>query len=295
MVMVTGRPLIGVNVSTSVGPDADPVGEAKHAEELGFDFVSSSDHLHGTRPSFETWTLLTWVAASTSRIGIATDVLGMPYRPPAVLAKMAESLDRLSGGRLILGLGGGGSDEEFRAFGLGERTPREKVEGLEEAMVILRGLWSERSFSFRGSRYHVDRAELEPKPDRRIPVWTGSYGTRSLEITGRLADGWIPSYPLLPPEVARGKLARVRAAADRAGRDPDDIIYAYNVGVRVDERAEPRPRVVVGGPEQVTERLAGLLDLGFTCLNLWPAGPDKAGQGERLAREVVPALRSRLV
>src|SRR5436309_16069779 len=115
-------PLIGVNISQSAQPGADPVGDARHAEALGFDFVSCSDHLHGTYPTFETWTMLAWIAASTSRIRIATNVLGLPYRPPAVVAKMAETFDRLSGGRVILGLGGGGSDEEFRAFGLAERT-----------------------------------------------------------------------------------------------------------------------------------------------------------------------------
>src|SRR5881392_4081110 len=113
-----GRPLLGVNLSQSALPGADPVGDAAHAEELGFDFVSCSDHLAGTHPSFETWTTMAWVAAQTSRVRIVTDVLGLPYRHPAVLAKMAETFDRLSGGRLVLGIGGGGSDAEFSAFGL---------------------------------------------------------------------------------------------------------------------------------------------------------------------------------
>src|SRR5919204_427537 len=88
------------------------------------------------------------LGAGTPRIRIASRVLGVPSRPPAMVAKMAESLDRLSGGRLILGLGGGYSDEEFRAFGLRVPSPRDKVDGLAEAIAIARGLWSQKRFSF---------------------------------------------------------------------------------------------------------------------------------------------------
>src|SRR5438105_10619492 len=166
----------GLNVSTSAAPGADPVADALAAEELGFDFISANDHPCGTEPTHEVWTMLAWIAARTSRIGIATRVLGIPYRPPAVVAKMAATLDLLSGGRLILGLGGGYSDEEFRAFGLGTPTPSEKVGGLDEAIRIARGLWSEPRFTFDGNVYRTDDAPLEPKPRRRIPIWLGTYG-----------------------------------------------------------------------------------------------------------------------
>src|SRR5438309_7239705 len=91
------RLLFGLNVSTSAAPGADPVADARAAEELGFDFVSANDHPCGTEPTHELWTMLTWIAAHTSRIGIATRVLGVPYRSPAVVAKMAATLDLLSG------------------------------------------------------------------------------------------------------------------------------------------------------------------------------------------------------
>src|ERR671931_1213910 len=207
----------GLNVSTLVTPGADPVATARRAEELGFDFVSASDHLHGERPAYERWTMLSWIAAATSRIHVGTRVLAVPYRHPAVLAKMAETFDRLSGGRLILGLGGGYSDEEFRAFGLGVRSPREKVDGLEEAIRIIRGLWSERRFTFDGRLYRTDAAEVEPKPGRRIPIWLGTYGPRALALTGRLADGWIPTYGFAPPETAAAMRERIDAAARDAG------------------------------------------------------------------------------
>ncbi|MBV9847488.1 MAG: LLM class flavin-dependent oxidoreductase, partial [Kutzneria sp.] len=131
--------LFGLDVSTSAAPGADPVAAGRAAETLGFDFVSATDHPCGDHPTHETWTMLSWIAANTSHIRVASRVLGVPYRNPAVLAKMAESFDRLSRGRLILGLGGGGSDDEFRAFGLGVPSPADKVTGLDEAVRITRG------------------------------------------------------------------------------------------------------------------------------------------------------------
>jgi len=110
--------LFGLNLSPSVTSGPDPVAQARTAEDLGFDFVSANDHVHGPDPRYEAWTMLSWIAAETSRIRVATRVLGLPYRSPAVVAKMAETFDRLSNGRLILGLGAGASDEEFRALGL---------------------------------------------------------------------------------------------------------------------------------------------------------------------------------
>jgi alkanesulfonate monooxygenase SsuD/methylene tetrahydromethanopterin reductase-like flavin-dependent oxidoreductase (luciferase family) len=284
--------LIGINLSTSAALGADPVADAMRAERLGFDFVSSSDHPCGTHPSFETWTMLSWVAAATSRIRVATRVLGVPYRPPPIVAKMAETLDRLSGGRLILGLGGGFSDDEFRAFGLGVPSPRDKVDGLEDAIRIIRGLWSERAFTYHGRRFRTEAAEVEPKPDHRIPIWLGTYGRRALEVTGRLADGWIPSLGFAPPEQVTGMRDRVMAAARAARRDPEKITCAYNVEVRIDVRPPERASVVSGSPDAVADRLAALVALGFGALNLMPSGPGGSEQVERLAEEVLPAVRA---
>jgi len=281
--------LFGLNVSPSAAPGADPVALARRAEELGFDFVSASDHPCGDQPTYETWTMLAWIAAHTSRIRVATRVLGMPYRHPPMVAKMAETLDRLSGGRLILGLGGGYSDEEFRAFGLGVPSPRDKVDGLAEAITIIRGLWSQPEFSFAGRRYRTVAAELEPKPGHRIPLWLGTFGDRALAVTGRLADGWIPSLGHASAEQLTAMRRRVLAAASEAGRDPGEITCALNVQVRVDEHARAGQSVLGGPPGAVAGELAGFLRAGFTALNFITAGPADE-QAERLAREVLPEL-----
>jgi alkanesulfonate monooxygenase SsuD/methylene tetrahydromethanopterin reductase-like flavin-dependent oxidoreductase (luciferase family) len=285
--------LFGLDVPATVTPgDPGPVEEALRAEALGFDLVSTSDHPEGARPTNESWTMITWIAARTTRIRVATRVLGVPYRSPAMVAKMAETLDRLSGGRLILGLGGGYSDEEFRAFGLPVPGPREKVDGMVDAIRIARGLWTEPAFTYEGRRYRTDAADLSPKPVRPIPIWLGTYGNRALEATGRLADGWIPSLGFAPPEVIPPMRDRVLAAAAAAGRDPGAVAAIYNLGVRVEEGADPAPSTVVGGPEAVAERLLGFLRLGFTGFNIQPAGPGREEQVERFAREVIPLVRS---
>ncbi|MEV0588742.1 LLM class flavin-dependent oxidoreductase [Nonomuraea sp. NPDC050310] len=287
--MSTKQLLLGLNVATSASAGADPVGEAVRAEEAGFDFVSAADHPATAEASFETWTMLAWIAARTERIHVATRVLGVPYRNPALVAKMAETFDRLSGGRLILGLGGGYSDEEFRAYGMRVPTAREKVDGLEEAIRITRGLWAEREFSFAGRYHQTVEAPLEPKPERRIPLWLGTFGPRALEVTGRLADGWIPSLGFAGPERVKGMRERMLRAAEGAGRDPAEITCAYNVVVRVDERAEPRDGQVRGAAGLVTETLLGFVELGFSAFNFMVDGPE---QVERLAGEVVPELRA---
>lgn len=281
----------GVNIPTTVGPGIDPLGRARAAEDLGFDFVSASDHPCGTNPSHETWTMLTWIAAGTSRIKVATRVLGLPYRPPPMVAKMAETLDRLCGGRLILGLGAGYSDREFAAFGLGVPTPAEKITGLKEALSIIRGLWSEQQFSFTGRRYLTDAADIEPKPDHAIPIWLGTFGERALQLTGQVADGWIPSLGHAPPDALPVMRARVLAAAEDAGRDPDALTCALNVEVHVGEEVDSRPDVIAGSAEQVATALAGFVAAGFSAFNFMPLGPSAPEQAERIATEVIPALR----
>ncbi|HEY2443500.1 MAG TPA: LLM class flavin-dependent oxidoreductase, partial [Streptosporangiaceae bacterium] len=275
------------------------------AEDLGFDFISAADHPCGNQPTHETWTMLSWIAASTSRIRVATRVLGVPYRNPAMVAKMAETLDRLSGGRLILGLGGGYSDDEFRAFGLPVPSPGDKVDGLAEAIQITRGLWSGPAFTFEGRRYRTAAADLEPKPGHRIPIWLGTFGDRALGVTGRLADGWIPSLGYAPAGRLAGMRDRVLAAARQAGRDPGQITCALNLQVRVDSRGQATsatpaaaadPSVLAGPSAEVAAQLAGFVRMGFTALNFILAGPDAAdpahqiGQAELLAREVLPEV-----
>ncbi len=282
----------GVNVSTTAGEGTDPVADARLAEELGFDFVSSSDHPGFSRPSHETWTMLAWIAASTTRIHVATRVLGVPLRSPAMVAKMSETFDRLSGGRLILGLGAGASEQELCSFGAPPATPRERIDGLQDALRIIRGMWTEAAFTHAGAVYRTDGAELEPKPARRIPIWLGTFGPRALKLTGRLADGWIPSLGYAAAEDLPAMRDRVLAGAREAGRDPDEIACMLNVEVALDGYADPDPDVITGSPEQIAAQLAHFVAIGFAGFNLMPAGREIGEQLRRIAAEVLPAVRA---
>lgn len=284
--------VLGVNLPASASPGSDPVGLARVAESGGFDFVSASDHPCGMDPTFETWTMLTWIAASTSRIKVATRVLGVPYRSPAMVAKMAETLDRLSGGRFILGLGGGYSDDEFRAFGLGVPSARDKVDGLAEAITITRGLWSEAGFTFAGRLHQVTAADIEPKPGHHIPIWLGTFGDRALAVTGRHADGWIPSLGQVTVAELEVMRAKVLAAARQAGRDPADVTCALNVEVHIGKTVSADGGMIAGSPARVTDSLLSFVAAGFSAFNFMPVGDAYGEQVEQIAAHVLPALRA---
>lgn len=282
--------VFGLDVPTSLETIADPVVAALAAESLGFDFVSANDHVLGPSPRYEGWTLLSWLAASTSRIRIASRVLGVPYREPTLVAKMAETLDRLSDGRLILGLGAGSGEGEFAAMGITVGTVGDRVGALEEAIHIIRGLWSEPTLTFQGRRYESIDAQIEPKPAHRIPIWLGTVGGRGLDLVGRVGDGWIPSFMYAPPDRAPAMIQRILAAAAKANRDPDQIDRIYNVEVSVGKSEQAD--VITGTPDAIAEKLLGFLGIGFTGFNLLPVGKNRDAQIEQLAAEVIPAVRA---
>jgi alkanesulfonate monooxygenase SsuD/methylene tetrahydromethanopterin reductase-like flavin-dependent oxidoreductase (luciferase family) len=164
---------------------------AQRSEALGYDLVTFQDHPY--QPAFhDTWTLLSYVAARTQRIHVSPNVLNLPLRQPAVLARAAASLDRLSGGRVELGLGAGAFWDGIAAMGGPRRTPGESIEALEEAITIIRALWdtSQRGGVFvRGKHYQVAGAKRGPAPAHPIGIWIGAYKPRILKLTGRVADG----------------------------------------------------------------------------------------------------------
>jgi alkanesulfonate monooxygenase SsuD/methylene tetrahydromethanopterin reductase-like flavin-dependent oxidoreductase (luciferase family) len=281
----------GLGIPAGPVPGFDPVGYGRRAEELGFDFLTISDHPAATGDTYEAWTVLSWIAASTSRIRLGSRVLGVPYRPPAIVAKMAETFDRLSDGRLILGLGGGYSDGEFRAFGLPVPSAREKVDGMADAIRIARGLWAGPGFSHRGRVHHVEDATVAPLPEHRIPIWLGTFGDRALAVTGELADGWIPSLGSAPPEAVPAMIGKILAAAGSAGRGPEEFTFAYHFEVDPSPDASTESWVVSGPAGKIAERLAGFAELGFTAFSLVPGGPDRFETMQLLADEVIPAVR----
>lgn len=282
--------IFGVNLSTAARPTGEMVASARLAEALAFDFVSSSDHPASTIASNEVWTQLAWVAATTSTIRVAPRVLGAPFRNPVLVAKMAETLHRLSDGRLILGLGAGGWDQELHALGVPRSVSQAKVAALEEATQVIRGVWGQPKFSFHGVHHLAEAVTIEPRPATTIPIWLGTFGPRALSITGSIADGWLPTLGYAPVDELAGMLARVRTASVAAGRTHDAVQAILNVEVRVEPHQREHGDALVGPAAFLVERLSALGDIGFDGFNFIVVGDSTDDQHRALAADVVPAL-----
>jgi alkanesulfonate monooxygenase SsuD/methylene tetrahydromethanopterin reductase-like flavin-dependent oxidoreductase (luciferase family) len=273
---------------------------ARTADEAALDLVGIQDHPYQRR-FLDTWSLIPVLLAQTKHIAFFTDVANLPLRPPAVMAKAAASLDVLSGGRFELGLGAGGFPDVIASMGGPRRTPGEAVEALDEAIDVIRLMWSnESSVSFDGSHYRLDGARPGPQPAHPIGIWVGAFKPRMLRLVGRKADGWLPSLGVLSREELRAGNEQIDAAAEKAGRDPRSIRRIINVqGVIGQEPAPPRSSLGVGylageplaGPSDWwVETLAGFVADGFDTLVFWPVDA-AADQVELLAGEVVPRVR----
>ncbi|TMC40554.1 MAG: LLM class flavin-dependent oxidoreductase [Chloroflexi bacterium] len=207
-----------------------PLQLAALADELGYDLIGVQDHPYQRR-FFDTWTLLTAIAMRTERITVFPDVANLPLRPPAMLAKAAATLDILSGGRLELGLGAGGFWNGIKAYDGPVRTPGESVSAVEEAIKVMRFLWSgQHGIRFDGRFYSLTGAHSGPLPAHPIGIWLGAYKPRMLSIIGRLADGWVPSYGYVKESDLVEGNRRIDEAAGGAGRDPRAIRRVLNAG-----------------------------------------------------------------
>jgi alkanesulfonate monooxygenase SsuD/methylene tetrahydromethanopterin reductase-like flavin-dependent oxidoreductase (luciferase family) len=276
-----------------VVPDADGLegvlAQVMAAEEDGLDLIGIQDHPYQRR-HLDTFELIAFLAARTTRVRFFPDVANLPLRPPALLAKQAASLDVLSGGRFELGLGAGAFWDAIAAMGGPRRTPKEAVDALVEAIAILRACWSgERSVSYEGEHYAVKGFHPGPPPEHDIGIWLGGYGPRMQRIAGRLADGWVPSIPRFPVEELAAARRRIDAAAERAGRDPATVRRIANVNGSIADG--PVTGYLHGPPSHWVEELQRLRDeFGFDGFVLWSEG-DMIEQIGRFTAEVCPALR----
>jgi alkanesulfonate monooxygenase SsuD/methylene tetrahydromethanopterin reductase-like flavin-dependent oxidoreductase (luciferase family) len=263
--------------------------QVQAAEDGGLDLIGIQDHPYQRR-FLDTFSLLAFLAARTTRVRLFPDVANLPLRHPAMLAKSAASLDVLSGGRFELGLGAGSLWDAIAAMGGPRREPREAVDALVEAIAILRACWSgERSVTFEGSFYEVRGFHPGPPPAHDIGIWLGAYGPRMQRLVGRLADGWVPSVPRFPVDELAAARARIDAAAEKAGRDPASIRRIANVNGVISDG--PVTGYLHGPPSHWIEELERLRDdFGFDGFVLWSEG-DMIEQIGRFAAEVCPALR----
>jgi FAD/FMN-containing dehydrogenase len=267
--------LFGTFITPQNSEPQAPVALARLSERAGLDLVTFQDHPY--QPTFlDTWTLLSYVAASTERIKISGNVINLPLRPPVLLARQAASLDLLSGGRFELGLGAGAFWDAIEAMGGPRRSPAEAVASLSEAIDIIRATWAadERGGIFTdGAHYRIRGAKRGPEPAHDVSIWLGVLGPRMLRLTGQKADGWLPSLPYLKPgDLERGN-AIIDDAAAAAGRDPREVRRLLNITADMATVADLLPLAVKDG------------------VSVFILTSDDPGTIRAFGEEVAPALR----
>jgi len=308
----------GIQIEPQFGFTFDEVKAiARDAEVLGAEALWLSDHFFLSKDSattdcLEAWTLLAALAQVTSRLRLGTMVTCQSYRDPALLAKMAATVDVMSGGRLEFGIGAGWKEVEYRAYGYDVPAPGTRVEQLVDAIEICRLMWSEDKATYRGKRYAIVDAQCSPKPVQRpLPLWIAGSKPRLLGVVARYADAVnIGGWP--DAEGYADAMAELERACRRAKRDPVSIVRSHfgpvlvaETEARVEEMvrdlaarskvtsAEWRARRAghpVGTPDQVAEALRPYARLGVTYLiPVFPYGYDRECL-RVFATEVMPQL-----
>ncbi len=272
---------LGENSDTSQCPSYKEVkGWAKQAEANGFDSVWVYDHLiyrFPEKPTQGVWEAFTFWAAraeATERVELGCLVLCTAFRNPAVTAKMAVTLDHISGGRVILGLGAGWHEPEFDAFGISFAN---KVDRFEEAVKIITPLVQEGKVDFTGKYYSAPNSEMRPAPERKIPVLIASKGPRMLGLTAQYADQWNTAW-FGDYSASLERRTEMNAALAEAGRDPSSL--EVTVGVQINfpdledlgEVVENKDKWISGSIEEVADALAEYQTngVGHVIVNLHP-------------------------
>jgi alkanesulfonate monooxygenase SsuD/methylene tetrahydromethanopterin reductase-like flavin-dependent oxidoreductase (luciferase family) len=282
--------LFGTFTTPIAKPATHAVEMAVVADRAGIDLVTFQDHPY--QPTFhDTWTLLSYVASRTKNVHVVGNVLNMPLRNPAVLARSAASLDLLSGGRVELGIGAGAFWDAIEAMGGPRYTAGQSIEALEESIEIMREIWATDKpgpVKVDGRYHRVYGAKRGPAPVHKIGIWVGAYKPRILRMTGRIADGWLPSLAYLqrgPAELTEMN-KYIDEGAEQAGRDPKEIRRLLNIGGQFGQQNRG---LLQGPPQQWAEQLAEItLTYGISGYILMV---DDEMTLERYAAEVAPATR----
>jgi probable F420-dependent oxidoreductase len=286
---------------------------AVELERLGFDSLWVNDHLYGVPmpevPILECWTVLAAVGAVTTRVELGTLVSPVGFRNPALHAKMAATLDHITGGRVIVGLGVGWFETEFRGYGVPFPAVRTRLEQLSEAARLMKLVWTEPGSRFDGRYFRAEGIICEPRPVRVPPILIGGGGERVLlRIAAELADVW-NNLAVNQGELGR-KVACLRDHCRAVGRDPDTIEISQQTVVviganEVDARAklEKAARIygghlgdierhgIWGSPAQVVERIERHVAQGCTSFMIEFFGRDAREPAGLFAEQVLPAFR----
>ena len=256
---------------------------------LHFDSLWVADHFYGfdakTDPFLEAWTTLTWLASKFPSVTVCHHVLGHGYRPPALTAKMAATLQTLSGGRFMLGIGAGWREDEYRAYGYEFPRPAVRFGQLEDVIHICRAMWTQDLPTYQGNYFSIDEASAPPLPKPVPPICIGATGEKiALPMVGRLADAWNSFWTGDEAAWIR-KRDIVRASAERAGRHPGDIEMIVTV-----ER--PLPTTDAESAALCAD-LINMTDLGVEHVVLDFGHPLTTEHVDRVVEQVLTPLRNR--
>ncbi len=222
----------GVVVASSWKAE-DIINAGELADSAGLDYFFVTDHYltPSSNSTVDAWTLLAALAVRTERVKLGTCVTPIPFRHPAMLAKIVATVDRLSKGRVMLGVGAGWHEPEFLAYtGEWERTPAIRVSKALEGLNLMQRLWSEdKPFDFQGKFYSLKGALLEPKPTQgpSVPLWFGGVGRRMLKCAARVAQGWLPPVPGMTESEYRKVASTLRCEENRIGR-AEPVVMGFN-------------------------------------------------------------------
>lgn len=271
----------------------DLLAEARAVEAAGWHGIWLADHYMpntgDATPArgdvYECWSLLAALAAVTQRVRLGTLVSPTSVHHPALLAKRACTIDQLSGGRLVLGLGAGWQINEHHAYGIELEPAGKRVSRFDEAIQIVRSLLSQQSTTFHGAAYDITDAPCDPKPVQSpLPVLVGARQPRMLRVTARHADQW---NIWGDPGPAAGSRQSLVEACDMVGRDPATIWTSVNAFIGLDAATRPEGRAAIfGSAQQLADELGLYAEAGFDEFILpdWNLGADRAERTDNLAR-----------
>jgi len=289
---------------------SDVLAVVHHAEATGWDGAYVADHFMGSggefgpdiTPNFEATAAIAALAAGTERLRLGSLVFGNTYRHPAVLANWAATVDHVSGGRLVLGIGAGWQENEHQQYGIELPAPKERLDRFEEACQVILGLLRQERTSFDGRHYRLKGAVAEPKPVQRpLPLLIGGKGDRMMGIVARHADEW--NMWGLPDAIAE-RSAVLERRCEAIGRDPSSIARSAQALVMLtDDRAKADAFVagtggraaVAGPPEHLAEVVAAWREVGLDELIVpdfvLGRGPAKLDAMDAIIEQVAPTAR----
>ena len=295
------------------------------AEELGFDDLWVPDHmmLGLDNAEYEVWSVLSAAAGFTSSIGLGSLVLSNDYRNPALLAKMAATLDEISDGRLLLGLGAGWHREEYDAYGWEWRDGYERLMRLDESIRLMKSMWTDEYPTFEGDHYHIDGAHCRPPPvqDPHPPILVGGAGEQvTLKLVAKHADIWNTGISNGHLDTLQQKIGVIEEYCDEVGRPASEVEFSWDGHVictrdedrlealldlalpiefesghpdqpTITTKSEARKYMIIGTPEECVEAIEKRVDIGLTRFQFWFLDYPSFDGMELFADEVLPELR----